>query len=85
MPHHEEKHCPRCQALFECKLGSINLCQCTKISLNDAERDYISSQFEDCLCAKCLLELQKEYKQKQFEAEVNRAFAFFNLKFLFKE
>jgi hypothetical protein len=77
---HEEKICPRCQARFECKLGSMNLCQCTSVTLNDAERDYIRAQFDDCLCASCLLVLKKEYKQKQFEEKINRAYMFINLK-----
>jgi hypothetical protein len=81
---HEEKICPRCQARFECKLGSINLCQCTTVTLNDAERNYIRAQFDDCLCASCLLALKKEYKQKQLEEKINRAYVFFNLKSPFK-
>jgi len=72
MPQHEEKICPRCQAQFECKVGSINLCQCQTVSLNTAETDYIQNQFEDCLCANCLFELKKEYKQHEHEETINR-------------
>ncbi len=80
MPHHEEKICPRCQARFECKVGSINLCQCQTVRLTDEERAYIQSRFDDCLCANCLLELKREYNQRQFEEKVARVYALYNLK-----
>ena len=59
---HEDKNCPRCNALFECKAGSIMLCQCSTIQLSAAERVYVESKFEDCLCINCLRYLQKEYE-----------------------
>jgi hypothetical protein len=80
MPHHEEKICPRCQARFECKVGSINLCQCQTVQLNDDERAYIQAQFDDCFCANCLLALKKEYNQRKFEGKFNRVYALYNLK-----
>jgi hypothetical protein len=80
MPRHEEKICPRCQARFECKVGSINLCQCQTVQLNDDERAYIQAQFDDCLCANCLLALKKEYNQRKFEGKFNRVYALYNLK-----
>jgi hypothetical protein len=58
---HEEKHCPRCNIVFECKAGSIALCQCSTIQLSVEERVYVESKFEDCLCVHCLQALQKEY------------------------
>lgn len=58
---HEDKNCPRCNALFECKAGSIMLCQCSTIQLSVAERVYVESKFEDCLCINCLRYLQKKY------------------------
>ena len=57
---HEPKYCPRCNALIECKVGSILLCQCAAVNLNDAERDFIS-RYDDCLCAKCMNELKAEF------------------------
>jgi hypothetical protein len=50
------------------------------VSLNTEEADYIRKQFDDCLCANCLLELKKEYKQQQFEDKINRAYSYFNIK-----
>jgi len=85
MPQHEEKICPRCEAQFECKVGSINLCQCQTVSLDDAEMDYIRKKFEDCLCADCLIALKKEYKQQLLEEKINRLYGYFNLKTPFKK
>jgi hypothetical protein len=58
---HEDKYCPRCNTVFECKAGSIALCQCSTIKLSVEERVYVESKFEDCLCIDCLVTLQKEY------------------------
>jgi hypothetical protein len=58
---HEDKHCPRCNTVFECKAGSIALCQCSTIQISVEERVYVESRFEDCLCVSCLKALQNEY------------------------
>ena len=58
---HENKYCPRCSTVFECKAGSIMLCQCSSIQLSLEERAYVESKFEDCLCVNCLRALQKEF------------------------
>lgn len=84
MPQHETKICPRCQTQFECKLGSINLCQCTTVELNDDDRSYIKEQYEDCLCAACLWSLKKERKQKAFEQKIKRMFDFLNFKQMYE-
>ena len=62
---HELKHCPRCQSEFECKSGSILLCQCQAIALSSLQRDYIYANFDDCLCVSCLVELRREYNNLQ--------------------
>lgn len=58
---HDEVTCPRCGIIYECKVGSINLCQCTAIELTEEQRHYINSLFSSCLCASCLLALRTEY------------------------
>lgn len=58
---HEEKLCPRCKTGFECKVGSILLCQCMNVPLDEAERDYMRERFEDCVCAECLKAVKEEY------------------------
>ncbi|MEQ9439103.1 MAG: cysteine-rich CWC family protein [Cyclobacteriaceae bacterium] len=72
MAKHEEKKCPRCDRSFECKVGSILLCQCSTVIFTEAERAYISQQFDDCLCAHCLKDLQKMFYQHQFEKKLKR-------------
>lgn len=80
MPHHELKICPRCGITFECKVGSINLCQCSAIVLSQEERDYIFEQYSDCLCAACLIEMQIEHQQKGFEERSENVLRNFHLK-----
>ena len=60
---HEEKICPCCQTVFECKAGSILLCQCSTVQLTARERAFIESRYEDCLCATCLVGIQKEFRE----------------------
>ncbi|UII25090.1 cysteine-rich CWC family protein [Fulvivirga maritima] len=72
MPKHEDKYCPRCNTLFECKVGNIALCQCSKVELTHEQRNYLSSQFSDCLCASCMAELKTEFNIKQHEASINK-------------
>ena len=61
MKKHEEKNCPVCESKFECKVGSILLCQCSQISLTDDEIDYIKTKYDDCLCLNCMKTLKNEY------------------------
>lgn len=65
MPKHETKYCPVCQTEFECKLGSITICQCFHVPLNRDEALYIGEKHEDCLCHQCLLSAKKEYQTMQ--------------------
>lgn len=61
MPQHENKHCPRCSAEFECKTGTILLCQCSKIDLSTEQLEYVNSNYAECLCLSCLNELRTEF------------------------
>ena len=61
MPKHERKQCPRCKGGFECKSGSILLCQYSKIEMSSEQLEYTSTQFDECLCLSCLKELRSEY------------------------
>lgn len=69
---HEIKYCPRCNTPFECKVGSILLCQCSTVSLHPEERDYIQEKFDDCLCANCLKELKIEYHNNQLKNKIKK-------------
>lgn len=59
---HETKNCPRCHAPFECKPGNVQECQCAGIAFSEAEKYYISSNYEDCLCRNCLLAIRYEMR-----------------------
>ncbi len=61
MPKHEKKQCPRCATEFECKTGSILLCQCSEIEMTTEQLEYSNSKYNDCLCISCLKELQTEF------------------------
>ncbi|RAW00966.1 cysteine-rich CWC family protein [Pseudochryseolinea flava] len=73
MNKHETKHCPRCKISFECKSGSIGLCQCRRVSITDEVHHFINNRFSDCLCAQCLEEMRSEYHQRNFNASVRKA------------
>ena len=58
---HEPKVCPRCQCIFECKVGSVEQCICVTIKVSDRVQDYARKKFADCLCVTCLQEIANEY------------------------
>ena len=59
MPLHERKQCPRCGQSFECRSGSVTLCQCQDVALTPAQRKYIAARYDDSLCRACLRQLQE--------------------------
>ena len=59
MNSHELKYCPRCHSAFECKAGTILLCQCNKVNLSESEKQYIASNYDDCLCNVCIEEIKQ--------------------------
>lgn len=71
MAEHEQKQCPRCMDSFECKSGSIELCQCSNIVMIDAHHEYIRSLYDDCLCASCLVELRRKYNIEMHEEKIS--------------
>ncbi len=68
---YEEKLCPRCNCLFECKPGNITQSQCYGISLTETEKQVIETKYADCLCINCLHELKNEavIKAKQLSLQ----------------
>jgi hypothetical protein len=60
MANHELKHCTRCNASFECKEGSILLCQCHGLTFSETEKDYMRNTYQGCLCRNCLLGMKHE-------------------------
>ena len=61
MNKHEEKHCPRCNLLFECKPGNITQCQCFGIIFVVEVKLLIAGKYEDCLCRHCIIEMKNEF------------------------
>jgi hypothetical protein len=59
---HEIITCERCGGSIECKANSFTKCQCSVVQLNLNEVQYISENYEGCMCAACLLALQQEYR-----------------------
>ncbi|AEA45820.1 cysteine-rich CWC family protein [Fluviicola taffensis] len=80
MCEHEKVACPRCNASFECKVGSISLCQCTAVSLSVDESQFISDGYKECLCASCMLEMKKEYNAKLLEQKFTQISTLFKKK-----
>lgn len=74
---HEEKYCPRCETKFECKVGSILMCQCTTVTLNQDESDFINEIYEDCLCANCMKALKAEYRNQLFQTKLKNILGVF--------
>ncbi len=72
MPAHEEKDCPRCRRPFECKSGSILLCQCQTVVLDDDQLAWIAGHYDDCLCSRCLRELRSEYNRQRHQQRLRR-------------
>ncbi|MDB5031314.1 cysteine-rich CWC family protein [Mucilaginibacter sp.] len=63
MTKHEIISCDRCGARIECKANAYTKCQCSVVQLTLNEVQYISENYEGCMCAACLLALQGEYRE----------------------
>ncbi|PKD21656.1 hypothetical protein APR41_01330 [Salegentibacter salinarum] len=74
---HEEKYCPRCKTAFECKVGSIQLCQCADIKLDNEELEYIRDLYENCLCASCMKELKTEFHNRNYQDKLKNILGVF--------
>jgi len=72
VPLHEERICPRCRQEFECKTGSILLCQCQTVALDETQLAWIAERYDDCLCSRCLRELRSLFNHRQHDARLRR-------------
>ena len=72
MPQHENKLCPRCSTEFECKTGSILLCQCSKVEMSAEQLEYTNTQYDDCLCSNCLKTLRTEYNDLSYRKNMKK-------------
>ncbi len=62
---HEVIACERCGTAIECKANAYTKCQCSVVQLTINEVQHIGELYDGCLCVKCLLELQEEYREEQ--------------------
>lgn len=72
---HETITCPRCDAAFECRVGSILRCQCQQVTLTEEERTFIGEAYSGCLCAGCLSDMKKNYRQTRFKERLLQLFS----------
>lgn len=72
MARHETKTCVRCRRDFECKSGSILLCQCQTVVLSPAQLAWIAVRYDDCLCCNCLKQLRTEYNHGKFDGRLRK-------------
>ena len=53
-----QKECKRCQSKFECNTEDIANCDCTATQLAIETKEYLAKTSYDCLCSKCLEEVE---------------------------
>jgi hypothetical protein len=70
MCQHETKHCGRCQAPFECKVGNILECQCYGVALSEEQKVFIGENYGDCLCRSCLEAIKVDYTTPPIKGSV---------------
>jgi hypothetical protein len=61
------KICPRCKKQFACNAENISACSCSKISLSNETKSFLTQTFYRCLCNECLLHINElTAKEKEF-------------------
>lgn len=63
----ENKHCPRCKAALVCNASDVSNCQCSGLVFTAVQKEQIGTAYTDCLCRKCLIELQQMDKALAFD------------------
>ncbi|WP_072998454.1 cysteine-rich CWC family protein [Mariniphaga anaerophila] len=54
------KTCPVCNETFECRNDDILKCDCIEVILSKEDYEYVRSNYSDCLCKKCLINIKTE-------------------------
>lgn len=67
---HETKYCPRCTESFECKVGSIDLCQCSTVQFDSSEIEFMKQNYDDCICVSCMQKVSTEYKNQLYRGKL---------------
>lgn len=58
------KICKRCNTSFDCNSDQILDCSCSTINLSEETKSYLSKTSYDCLCTKCLNEIEHFHQLK---------------------
>lgn len=56
-----KKICPRCSTSYTCREDRTDMCHCTRIFLVNEVREYLSAEYSNCLCHKCLRETNMSF------------------------
>lgn len=59
------KKCARCSSVFTCRVDNIQLCSCSKVALHPGVKDYIKTNYGDCLCPQCLQTVNNDFIKKE--------------------
>ncbi len=57
----KSKLCPGCKINFHCNSAAMLNCECNTIKLSSAAVRFLKSKYKDCLCIKCLTNIQQKY------------------------
>ncbi len=60
-----KKICPVCKVEFDCYPDDIKKCHCSKITLSQKAKEFLKTNYNDCLCNKCLTEVAERFKSVQ--------------------
>lgn len=60
-----QKECKRCQSKFECNAENISNCDCATFQLSVDTKEYLNKTSYDCLCTKCLEEIESYSELKK--------------------
>jgi len=64
------KLCPHCQQIFQCNAADVSSCQCNGITLGDAAKGFIATNYSDCLCRNCLLAIKDDNNTMTLEQRI---------------
>ncbi|TLX75345.1 cysteine-rich CWC family protein [Labilibacter sediminis] len=67
------KKCAKCNAEFKCRHDEILECHCVQVPISDKAQRYLTQNFKDCLCNKCLWEVAKKFASEPSNKEAKQA------------
>jgi len=58
------KECAKCKKEFSCRHDEILECHCVQVPISAKAQKYLTENFKDCLCNKCLREVAGMFNVK---------------------